>query len=175
MAQDHEKMKSKHIAEWLILPLVYGLFITVSSCSPKGRANSSTRQSNISVGGQRIISCEDLKGKELVLANQEVTISGYLVTHEEGPWLVSDPNRPLFNALTLKISDVSKIIAKDESRPRWWYESQDGYPVLISGVFRVGDYDESKMKPKMNHPYLEVSVAREVDTNNLEWAASQRK
>lgn len=163
------EMKSKYIARCCLFTLVNSFCF--SACHREGLND---KGKNVFIAAKEVVSREDLNGKELLYVNKQITISGYLFTHEEGPWLATDPSRPLVNSLTLKILDDSKIIPKNESQHRWWYEYQDGYPVLVSGVFRVGDYTTSAGKVTINHPYLEVAIAQEVDASNPEWRSSQK-
>ena len=168
--ENYREMKSKYIARCCFVTLVN--VFCFSGCHREGHNDKGKK---ISVTEGKVVSRDDLIGKELFYADKKITVSGYLFTHEEGPWLASDPSRPLVNVLTLKISDESKIVPKDKSQYRWWYEYQDGYPVLVSGHFRVGDYTTSAGKSKINHPYLEVAIAQEVDSSNPEWRSSQSR
>ncbi len=170
-------MKSRNSAAF---PIPFGLLalsLVIVSCKPNQNLDASHEaDGNINHPAEagRIISRENLKEIESLAIDQEVTVSGYLFTHEDGPWLASDLDRPLRDVLSLKISEESKIASKDESQPRWWYKYDEGFPVLITGTLRIENYKEGGRGIRINHPYMEVSIAQEVDVSNHDWKSSRR-
>jgi hypothetical protein len=111
-----------------------------------------------------------LRANQKVYVDQEVSVATYLFTHEEGPWIAESLEKPLWDGMSLKIADSSQIIAKNSSQFRWWFEYQEGYPVVLTGVFRVGRWETAiRDHYKENHPYIEVAKAREVGNEDPAW------
>jgi hypothetical protein len=98
-----------------------------------------------------------------------VAVATYLFTHEDGPWIGDDLKKPVVDTMSLKTTEQSKIVAGNSSKFRWWYESQEGYPVVLSGTFRVGRWKVGHERYKENHPYIEVSQALEVAIGDPSW------
>lgn len=101
-----------------------------------------------------------------------MTIATYLFTHGEGPWVGDNPKEPILNGLSLKVNEASELVAADSSEFRWWFEYQEGLPVILSGVFRVGDWSKHGRLVE-NHPYIEVASAKEVGTNDAIWRSNK--
>jgi hypothetical protein len=152
------------------LSLLATLSLLLASCSRK-EAESASQPSSEEMASQReVVSLDFLRANQKDYVDQEVTVATYLFTHEEGPWVAESLEKPLWNGMALKIGDTSRIIAKDSSRFRWWFEYQEGYPVILTGVFRVGRWKTTiRDHYKENHPFIEVSQAREVSYEDAAW------
>jgi hypothetical protein len=120
-----------------------------------------------------VLSLDCLRANQEDYVDQEVTVATHLFTHEEGPWIADNPEKPLWDGMSLKIADTSRIIAKDSSQFRWWFEYQEGYPVMLRGVFRLTDKILPFGEVKKNHPCIEVSQAWEVSIDDPQWKASR--
>jgi hypothetical protein len=120
-----------------------------------------------------VLSLDFLRANQEDYLDQEVTVATFLFTHEEGPWIADNPEKPLWDGMSLKIGDRSRIIAKDSSQFRWWFAYQEGYPVMLTGVFRLTNKILPLGEVKKNHPCIEVSQALEVAIEDPEWKASR--
>jgi hypothetical protein len=114
-----------------------------------------------------------LQGNQEDYVDQEVAVATYLFTHEEGPWI---QDIPIVKAMSLVVTEQSKLVPKDPAKFRWWFAYQIGYPVVISGVFRVGRWERVHSGEIVeNYPYIEVSEAKEVGPDDPVWKAHATK
>jgi hypothetical protein len=118
---------------------------------------------------RNIISLSLLQVNQADYVDQEVAVATFLFTHEEGPWI---QDIPIVKAMSLVVTEKSKLVPKNPAKFRWWFEYQEGYPVVISGVFRVGRWKRGHTGEIVeNYPYIEVSEAREVGDDDPVWKA----
>lgn len=152
------------------LNLLATFCLLLASCSRK-EAESATKPLSEETPNQReVLSLDFLRANQKDYVDQEVTVATYLFTHEEGPWIAESLEKPLWDGMSLKIADTSQIIAKDSYRFRWWFAYQEGYPVILTGVFRVGRWETAiRGHYKENHQFIEVSQAREVSNEDPAW------
>lgn len=71
--------------------------------------------------------------------------------------------------MSLEITESSEIIAKNLAQRRWWFEAQDGYPVILTGVLRRQDR-KGPFGKVYSHTFIEVSQAREVGVDDPVWS-----
>jgi len=151
------------------LTLLACLYIPIASCG-RNEGESATRPLGAEAYlDRKVISLSFLQGNQADHVDQEVVVATYLFTHEEGPWIGDNLKNPLADTMSLKINEQSRLVAKDSAKFRWWYEYQEGYPVVLSGVFRVGRWKIGHERFIENHPYIEVSQATEVGADDPFW------
>jgi hypothetical protein len=150
------------------LKLFTCICLLIASCSRK-EAESATKPLGKETPSHRdVLSLNFLRANQGDYVDQEVTVAAYLFTHEEGPWLADNLERPLADGMSLKITEASKLITKESSLFRW-FEYHEGCPAILSGVFRIGRYETMINHYKENHPFIEVSQAMEVSTEDPAW------
>lgn len=144
------------------------LLSAFSSCEQKEVKTGNTAACIDAEEDSKVISIPELIANKDSYLNREISIATYLFTHEEGAWIADDPNKPLWDSVGLKITEESELIGADPSQFRWWFQYQPGYPIIISGIFRVGDWTAHGQVIR-NHEYFEVASAREVSAENKTW------
>lgn len=141
-----------------------------SSCRREKAASVSDTTDKEPSSAPQAISLEYLDSHQEEYLDRDVVVAAFLCTHEEGPWIASNPRIPFAYSMSLEITKSSEILAKNPTRFRWWFEAQDGYPVILSGVFRRRD-KKTSFGVSHNHPFIEVSQAREVGADDPVWAS----
>jgi len=153
------------------LPVVVFIF---TSC---GQENiEPTAEDIIEVAGSdtKILSLEELRGGQRDYLDREITLAAYLFTHEEGAWVGDYPDRPLVNYMSLRIGEDSELVSASLSRFRWWFEYQEGYPIILTGIYRIGDWKKHGHTIK-NYPFIEVTRAVEVGIDEPDWKQAKKR
>ena len=115
--------------------LVSSCLFLVSSCDQSGSEKSlAPRISAIKVPS---VGIDELIRNQETYLNKRVHVSGYLLTHEEGPWLAGNPDSPLRDALLLDVSVDFQLHDQEGSKIRWFEHDPKGRAVVISGVFSM--------------------------------------
>ena len=145
------------------------LCLPIASCGRNEEKSATKPLGDGASLNREVISLSFLQGNQAAYVDHEVAVATYLFTHEEGPWIGDNLKKPLGDTMSLKITEQSRLIAKDSAKFRWWYEYQEGYPVVLSGVFRVGQWKIGHERFIENHPYIEVSQAIEFGADDPAW------
>jgi hypothetical protein len=146
------------------------LSLLTASCSRKEAESADKPLAEEMPRQKDVLSLNFLRANKENYVDREVTVATFLFTHEEGPWLADNLERPLVKPMSLKITEASKIIAKDSLRFRWWFGNEENFPVLLTGVFRVGRWETIiRDHYKEHHPFIEVSQAVEISTEDPVW------
>lgn len=149
-----------------------------------------------------IVSLRQLLEKKEQFKDQPVTIAAYFVTHFEGPWICAengDSSMRLKTTLSLKNFDFQKIRLNKANRERIQakffsdqegdtkekdlsdevirslvrHEFPDGVPALITGTFRIGDYEYLSGFKLKDHPYIEVKEIQIVEADDPRWGIAR--
>jgi hypothetical protein len=113
-------------------PLVF--FIFILSCD-KNKNPESTH--GVLSATSDVLSIDELFVDKEKYLNKEISVSGYLFTHEEGPWLASKPGSPIKNILRLIVSEDFQINNPEGRQIRWFQYDSKGKAVKISGFFSI--------------------------------------
>lgn len=148
------------------------LIFVLPSCGHKKNGKEAETGVKTTANNTPVISLAELRMNPQDYLDREVSVATYLFTHEEGPWIGDHLDKPLLNTLSLKSSESSELVAANSSKFRWWFEYQDGFPIIITGIFRVGDWMAHGQAIK-DHPYLEVAKAREVGSDDEIWSSKK--
>lgn len=115
--------------------LVSSCLFLVSSCDQSGSEKSP--DARISATTVPSVGIDELIRNQEANLNKRVHVSGYLFTHEEGPWLAGNPDAPLRDALLLDVSVDFQLHDREGSKIRWFEHDPKGRAVVISGVFSL--------------------------------------
>lgn len=148
------------------------LIFILPSCGHKKDGKEAETELKNTANNTPVISLAELRMNPQDYLDREVSVATYLFTHEEGPWIGDYTDKPLLDTLSLKTSESSELVAANSSQFRWWFVYQKGYPIIISGVFRVGDWMKHGQVFK-EFPYLEVAKAREVGSDDEIWSSKK--
>ena len=157
------------------LTLLTCLYLPIASCGRNEGESEIKPLGDEASLDRKVISLSFLQGNQAAYVDHEVAVATYLFTHEEGPWIGDNLKKPLVDTMSLKVTEQSRLVAKDSAKFRWWYEYQEGCPVVLSGIFRVGRWKIGHERFIENHPYIEVSQATEVGADDPSWKSHATK
>ncbi len=155
----------KRKLQWISI----GVVLALSACDSKNETITQPAVLQENTVTSKVVPLWDILNSLPAHKDQEITVAGYLFTHEEGAWIGSDIKSPLENTLALSVPSLSKISSKDPKRFRWWFSREEGFPALIKGTLRIGEFKNALGIISKNHPWIEVSHATEVDVYDPRW------